>query len=153
MVDCVRIGACATLILSVFATGTSAQTPIPDTPFWQDYHESYALQTPQENDVRAISVDKTGRVWIATGAGVRFLNHGKWDAAPGDTELGPTNSVCADGRGGAWIATWNALYHSTASYLKSVAVAGTPLASVKTLKGANGDVILATGGPEGIWRR
>ncbi len=156
MVAPIRIAAFATLTALLYAyapASSSAESPFADTPFWQDYHESYPLQTPQENDVRAISVDMTGRVWIATGAGVRFLNHGKWDSAPGDTELGPTNSVCADGRGGAWIATWNALYHSTANYLKNVAEAGTPLASVRTLQGANGDVILATGGPEGIWRR
>ena len=55
-----------------------ATIPIPDAPFEQDVHESYPLATPAENDVRSIAVEPSGRVWAATGAGVRYLEGGNW---------------------------------------------------------------------------
>lgn len=146
------VRAAPVIALCVLAGGAFA-APVPDTPFWQDYHESYPLGTPGENDVRAIAVDRAGRVWVATAEGVRFLNNGKWDAAPGLTTLGQAYSLCADPIEGMWIGTWNGLYHSSTSYLKSVAVAGRPITSVRATRTPDGDVIILAAGPGGAWRR
>src|SRR6202051_3868444 len=44
---------------------------IEDKGFWQEYHEAYPISnTPAENNVRSIVVDKKLTAWIATEAGI-----------------------------------------------------------------------------------
>src|SRR3990172_10716638 len=70
----------AVLFLVVFVVQPlSARDPIADVPFLQEYHDPFVRNEPcpekdtqrkpqptqraQENDVRAVAVDKQGRVW------------------------------------------------------------------------------------------
>jgi hypothetical protein len=140
-------------VAALFAVQVAHADPLPDTPFWQDYHEGYPLATPGENDVRAIAVDKSGRVWIATAEGVRFLRNGKWDSAPGLTTLGSTYALSPDPREGMWIATWNGVYHSTTSSLKHVAAGGNPITALRAEKMPDGDTLVLALGPTSAWRR
>lgn len=140
-------------LAGLLVAASAGAGPIPDTPFWQDYHEGFPLATPGENDVRAIAVDRDGRVWAATAEGVRFLRGGKWDSAPGLTTLGSSYALSPDPREGMWIATWNGVYHSTTSYLKHVAAGGKPVTALRAERLPDGDTLILALGPTGAWKR
>ena len=87
----------------------SAREPIADVPFVQEYRDPF-IQTgkPKENDVRGVAVDKQGRVWAATAAGLRLI-HG--DASTtGENIDGPAYDVTVDPDGIVWVGAWNGLY-------------------------------------------
>src|SRR3990172_2506216 len=77
-----------------------AREPIADVPFLQEYRDSFVraepvaekdaegkpkpAQPPKENDVRAVAVDKKGRVWAGTTAGLLKIESGKFVSAEGE---------------------------------------------------------------------
>ncbi len=119
----------------------------------QDYHEAYPLSTAAENDVRAISLDSQQRVWAGTGAGVRYLENGKWITPAGGSEIGPVNALYADSKGKIWIGAWNGLYSATTRQVSASPVQNTPIGSIHGRLGSDGNESLFAGGPFGIWRR
>ena len=76
---------------------------VSDTPFWQDYHESFPLGSPPENDVRSVAFDGRGRLWAATAAGVRFLDRNVWRAPGGADNLGEALTLFRDRAGTVWV--------------------------------------------------
>jgi hypothetical protein len=126
--------------------------PAPDTPFWQDYRESYRLATPVENDVRAIAEDTRGRVWVATAAGVRVLDSGKWSAPQGDVN-GPAYALLADADGSVWIGAWNGLYRASDGKIAPAGLTGQTVSVLAAAPGLKDAALLYAGGPYGIWRR
>src|SRR5579862_8579148 len=126
--------------------------PIPDPPFYQDTHKSYLLSTPAENDVRAITLDAAGRLWAATGDGVRCLDNGQWTTPKGGAGLGPTYAIYRDPQGNLWAGAWNGLYRVTVAGVTPTEVAGSPIEAINARRDASeGDETLFAAGPHGIW--
>jgi hypothetical protein len=131
---------------------------IPDTPFFQDYHEAYPLATPAENDVRALAFDKYGRLWAATGAGIRCLEEGKW-MTPEGGEIGPTHTLYRDENGWIWVGAWNGLYIAGGERVSRLAGSpSTPIGAIAARRIPNRSGIddvretIFVAGPAGIWR-
>ncbi|HLV81009.1 MAG TPA: two-component regulator propeller domain-containing protein, partial [Chthonomonadaceae bacterium] len=137
----------------LFARAQNA-APIPDTPFYQDVHEAYPLTTPAENDVRALSLDREGRLWAATGDGVRCLDNGRWNTPAGGKEIGPAYALYTDTQGMVWIGAWNGLYYATKEAVVPADIKGTPIGAIRALRsyGSAPETLFAAG-PAGIWRR
>jgi hypothetical protein len=128
-------------------------SPIPDTPFWQDYHESYPLATPAANDVRALTFDSAGHLWVATGAGVYYLESGQWKAPEGGASLGPTHALYQDTHGTLWVGAWNGLYSATIERVTTAGIAGTPVSAIVGHANADGTETLFAACPDGIRQR
>ena len=86
------------LLGMAIATGvesTRAAEPAPDEPFQQEYRDGFVRgTTAAENDVRGLTIDRDGRVWAATAAGVRVVRAGGTHR-PVNGYLGPINSAAA----------------------------------------------------------
>jgi hypothetical protein len=138
------------LLLLSRAGHSGEPAPIPDTPFWQDFHEAAPLPTPDENDVRAVVLDRGGRLWAATRAGVRFREGCVWHAPEGAAVMGIAYSLCLDSGGRVWVGASDGVWLATpARVYRSPLPAPqvTPIAAVT----ARGRRIYAAG-PDGIWR-
>lgn len=141
--------ACAAALTAGASPACRAFEPIADAPFEQEYREPFYLaDTPAENDVRAIAVDRPGQAWIATMAGVRRLETGAWREPPGDRVDGPAFDVICDSQGRIWVAAWNGLYDMRGGALRLVPGPTPPVAKVVE----TGETIWAAG-PRGVWRR
>jgi hypothetical protein len=140
-----------TLLLGHPAARAQGVAPIPDTPFYQDYHEAYPLKTPAENDVRALAFDAGGRLWAATGAGVRYLESGQWKTPEGGAALGPAYALYRDARGQIWVGAWNGLYRAAPEKVSPAGIAGTPIGAIRGRRNEAEETIFAAG-PHGIWR-
>lgn len=121
---------------------------ILDTPYWQDYHEAAPLPTSPENDVRAVAIDTTGRLWCATAAGVRFYERGRWQTPAGGAEIGECYSLVIDTRGTVWVGNWNGVFKVERG---GVGQDG-PSGSIITALAMDGPRILAAG-PKGLWQK
>lgn len=127
--------------------------PIQDTPFNQEVHEPHPLGSPAENDVRALALDKAGRVWAATGAGVRYLENGAWKT-PADADIGPTHALYYDTQGQLWVGAWNGLYRATPEQVTRAGLEGMPVSAISGRKaGGTGSETLFAATPQGIWRK
>lgn len=133
--------------LSLTAPASAHHHPLRDTPFWQDYREDAPLGSDKENDVRAIAVDRTGRVWAATAIGVRVRVGAKWVTPPGG-DMGPTYSLLRDGAGGMRIGAWKGLYRGTKHEIRLESLAGK---RISVLAGAPHSAKPIAGGPDGIF--
>ena len=57
------------------ASAGAQQTSFKDTSFMQEYHQAYPISNDvKEKEVRSITTDKEGNVWIATAAGILVKN-------------------------------------------------------------------------------
>jgi hypothetical protein len=140
-------------LLTAMDTGF-AQTPAPilDTPFYQDYHEAYPLPTAEENDVRAITLDARERIWVATGAGVRYLDKGQWQMPEGGETVGPASALYRDRQGVLWVGAWNGLFKATPEGVTPSGLDLKPVGAVGGRQTDKGEVIIAAG-PHGIAMR
>lgn len=141
------------LLLSITFTALGqAKIAVPDAPFEQDVHESYPLATPAENDVRSIVVEPSGRVWAATGAGVRYLDGGVWKKPSGGDEIGPVYTIHRDASGVIWAGAWNGLYTVTQEAVGKPVISDTLISAIGEYDDSeNGAVTLVAAGPHGIW--
>ncbi len=122
--------------------------PIRDQPFWQDEHLRYPIHDDdQANDVRGVSVDASGRVWIATATGVRWLEDDRWVVPPGTDGLGLAYRVLDDERGTVWVGTWQGLYAWRDGRREKVSAVTGPINCL-----ARSAETLWCGGAAGIWR-
>jgi hypothetical protein len=109
---------------------SQAQQPvIRDIPFYQDYHEAYPL-SGEANDVRSILLDKQERVWIATGAGVRYLKDGEWKTPAGADKMGPTSTIHIDSSGAIWAGAWNGVFKVDISGVTSTGPNQDPIGAI-----------------------
>jgi ligand-binding sensor domain-containing protein len=133
---------CALLLASVsFAESTA----IVDKPFVQEYHEPYPL-SGAANDVKSIAVDASDRVWIATKAGVRYLDGAEWKACAGIAE-GPAFDLEVSGDT-VWVGAWDGAYSIQGIQATKVAGIDVPISAVD----ADGHAVIALG-PDGSWLR
>ncbi len=124
---------------------------VPDTPFVQEVHEPHAIDGPAEaKDVRAVAVDRSGRVWAATAAGVHVLNRGtgRWSAAMDQSDAGPAYDVVVDDGGTVWAGAWNGIYRSTSERMTKVKGIDRPIAVLAVVR----DGLIGVG-PDGLWRK
>jgi hypothetical protein len=132
-----------------------AQPPpaIPDAPFAQEFHEAFPLSSAAENDVRALTFDEQGRLWAATGDGVRFLDDGRWKTPPGGRELGSSYAVYGDESGSVWVGAWNGLYRASPEQVQATEIHGAPISAISSARqpGTTVDILFAAG-PDGIWK-
>ncbi len=144
---------CQLFLANAVCTIASEVKPIADTPFYQDYHEGYPLSTPAENDVKAITIDKAGKVWAATKAGVRTLEGGKWTTPSGSADIGRTNTIYCDSDGIVWIGAWNGLYKVVKDKLTPTELHDMPIAAIRGMRydDGKGETVYVAG-PKGIWR-
>ena len=124
-----------------------AQSPIPDTPFSQEYHEAYPLPTAGANDVRAIAFDSAERLWVATMEGVRYLEGTTWKTPEGGAQIGTTYSLFLDTKGTLWAGTWNGIVKVTPQQVTPSGLQGSLICAIQ-----GGDTLFA-GGPHGIWQK
>ena len=135
-----------TLLWSLRAETAEAATPIADTPFSQEYHESYELDFSEAaNAVGALTIDSAGAVWAATRTGIYRLDQGQrdWVAV---AEIGPAFDITTDTSGTIWASGWNGLYQSSNEGLKRFEGIESPIAALCSL----GNKILCFG-PSGHW--
>jgi len=124
------------------------QASLPDTPFVQEFHEPYPIPggAPQ-NDVRAVTVDASDRVWAATAAGLYTLDSTEWSKQVGMTD-GPLYDLFSDKAGNIWVGAWDGVYLvSQGQATKAPGFSGTITALAET-----DDGVVALG-PEGSWIR
>lgn len=140
-------------ILAIFAVHSAAasQPPIADTPFEQEYREPFLFgSSAEENNVRAIAADRTGRFWIATAGGVFYRAPEGWIAPDKSLNDGPAYAVECDDAGNIWIGTWRGLFRATRPTdrvtVSPVAEVTVPIAVIASDKNR----VLA-GGPDGYW--
>ena len=131
---------------------TQTTTPIPDTPFYQEYHDAYPLATAEENDVRAVALDAQGRVWAATGAGIRYLEQGQWKTPEGGNGVGPANCLYKDSDGVLWVGAWNGLFAVTPERVTPSDLTLKPVGALGGRRSDKGAVLVAAG-PSGIFLR
>ncbi len=135
-----------TLLIVHCALLAHAVEPIPDTPFVQEYHEPYPLPGGPQNDVRAVAVDASGRVWAATAAGLHRLDGKTWVAQDGVT-TGPLFELYAAPDGTLWVGAWDGVYRVSGNTASKEAGPSTT-AAITEWNGA-----LVALGPEGSWMR
>ena len=135
------------VVLSIQIAYGQGQQGIEDTPFVQEYHEPYPIEPGgPANDVRAVAVDKAGRVWAATRAGVHALRDDAWSRVEGVTD-GQTFDLFVDADGAVWVASWDGVYVVAAGSVRKIPEVEGPVAIVGPAE--NGVVIL---GPNDAWR-
>jgi hypothetical protein len=136
--------------MPLFAQG--AKQPIPDIPFEQGYHEAFPLHTPAENDVRALCLEPGGRLWAATGDGIRYLEGGQWKVPPGGEKLGSTYAIHRDAQGIIWVGAWNGLYRATTASVAPAGLDGKLICAIQSRRDGARETIFAAG-PHGIFRQ
>jgi hypothetical protein len=135
------------LFLSHFIQG---QQSIPDTSFWQEYHEAYPIgKSAAENDIRSIAVDNNSNIWIATAAGIfmKKKNDSIWTSPfTNEADNGPAYAVATDNQSLVWMGTWKGVFVFQDNYLKYLPGTQGPVSAVCVAK--EGAYVL---GPAGVW--
>jgi hypothetical protein len=147
-------GVLYSILLLIIPGVTLGQSNIPlaDTPFDQDVHESHPLATTAENDVRSIVVEPSGRVWAATGAGIRYLDSNTWKTPSGGAEVGPVYTLHRDASGVIWAGAWNGLYTVTLRAVSAPIISNTLISAIGEYDDpTTGAATLVAAGPHGIW--
>jgi len=115
------------------SVAASSEAGIIDSPFIQEYHESYPIgREAGQNDVRAVAVDSTGSIWAGTKAGVFRLDSNKkqWTELMDEADTGPVYDIVVDRAGTVWIGAWNGLYRSTSNGLQKQKQINCPIAAL-----------------------
>ncbi|MBX7166202.1 MAG: hypothetical protein K1X74_07620 [Pirellulales bacterium] len=137
------------LAIGAAVPGAVAAEAMPDVPFQQEYREPFvASASPEENDLRAVTVDRQGRVWLATAAGFRYLEGAAFKTPERGAVAGPAYDVEIDAEGTVWGAAWNGLFRLSPERVEPVAGFEQALAEIAVA----GDR-MAVGGPDGLWIR
>ncbi len=121
-----------------------------DEPFAQEYHVAYKISDqPADNEVRNITVDGNGKVWIATASGVFFKepDSREWISIIRGEERGPAYDVLSV-NDEVFLATWDGLYLVKDREYKKQDGIDAPVSALC----ANGENVYALG-PKGIWKR
>lgn len=138
------------LVLTLLSGGAMASgkdSPVADTPFWQEYREAFlTAPTAEENDVRAVALDAQGRPNLATRAGLRIIRDGQWQSLDGVDPNGPVFALARDKNGIVWAGAWNGVYRVDDDRLVKVEGTSGPIGALAVCPQG----VLA-GGPEGLW--
>ena len=139
-------------VLNTAVLTAQENVAIRDTPFLQEYHDAYPMQTPAENDVRALATDRLLRVWAATGDGVRCLENGKWRTPKGG-DIGLTYTVYREAGGQIWIGSWKGIYRVSGDEIVPAGLEGMVVGAVRGRRENDGSETIFAAGPQGIWQR
>jgi len=123
----------SSVLILVVSVSSSHAAGITDTPFVQEYHESYPIgREAGRNEVRTIAVDSAGGVWAGTRAGVfRFDSSTKqWAELMDKADAGPVYDIAIDRAGTIWIGAWNGMYKSTTNGLLKLKQINCPVAAL-----------------------
>ena len=117
---------------------------VADAPFAQEYHEPQVLSDdPRAGDVRSVAVDRSGKIWAATAAGVyRRSGDQEWSLMSPE---GPTYAVASSPSHTVWAGTWNGIYHGR-EQLTRMAGVNAPISVITT----TGNRVYCFG-PRGNW--
>ena len=137
------------------AVAAPTDSPLPpavavDTPFPQQYHSRYVLPGEQAaNDVRAVTIDHKGNVWVASRAGVFRLGKERqsWTSQLPPAAAGPAFALAVEENGTVWAGVWDGLYYSGHEGLVKIASVSAPISTVCI---DHGDLVAL--GPQGFWR-
>ncbi len=134
-------------VFAIFAAiNANAVVPVKDVPFAQEYHEPYPLTGAEANDVRAITVDATGKVWAATKGGLFVLQDGVWRRNEQVTD-GPLYDLYLDDAGVLWVGAWDGLYRVAQDQVDKIAQINT---AVSVIAGRPGRMVAL--GPDKAWQ-
>ncbi len=134
---------CIGIVLSQLAFSSG----VPDTAFWQEYHEPYRISGGNAvNDVRTVAVDRSGAVWAGTRAGLFVLGNGEWTQQKDVTD-GPIYDLDFDEDDVLWVGAWNGLYRIHNGEAVKIKKISDPVSAVAAAPG--GPVAM---GPDGGWR-
>ena len=86
-------------------------SPVPDTPFIQEYRENYISGNPGIDTVPPITIDGEGGVWIASSGGLYRLVDGQWVDVVAKEQQGPAYSAFTASDGSVWLGAWDGLHH------------------------------------------
>jgi len=139
----------SSVLILVLSVSSSHAAGITDTPFVQEYHESYPIgQEAGRNEVRTIAVDSTGGVWAGTRAGVFRLDSStkQWADLMDKADAGPVYDIAVDRAGIIWIGAWNGMYRSTTNSLLKLKQIDCPIAALCVTK----NEVIGLGGA-GLW--
>ncbi len=127
---------------------TSNLTVLANNSFWQEYHQPFILENPEQNDVRSITVDQSSNIWIATAAGIfkKDKNGNTWLPIIDEASRGPAYAVLADNLTSVWLATWNGVYQYRDNKLRKIEGVDAPISVL--CKSKEGIYAL---GPKGVW--
>ncbi|MFC2123384.1 two-component regulator propeller domain-containing protein [Bacteroidota bacterium] len=120
-----------------------------DESFIQEFHQAYRIGTSgDENDVRTIVVDHSGKVWAGTKTGLFILDQvtQQWEAILDSEDQGPINDLFVDAEGTVWIAAWNGLYLAIEKQVMKINITTSPVGVVNEIAG---NILIM--GSEGIW--
>jgi len=92
---------------------SAGDDPIPDFAYSQWVRDPFVLGSPDENDTRGVAIDHDGTAWIATRAGIRRIDHGKYVAVGDELIGGPTFSIATAPDGVVWVGGWDGVYRVT----------------------------------------
>jgi hypothetical protein len=136
-------------LLIICITASSLGSSVLDTPFIQEFHVAYPVgEEIYANDVRAVTVDQSDNIWIATRAGIYMLKKGEksWKALMSAELVGPAFDVDVDKEGTVWIAAWNGIFKSTSDGIEKIKEINSPISAIC----ARENEIVAYG-PFGMW--
>ena len=121
-----------------------------DTPFIQEVHDAFKISdTPADNEVRNIAVDKAANVWIATASGIfcKMAGTREWEPVISGEERGPAYSIVVNPDGAVVMGTWNGIFRFRDQKLTKEEGVMPPISVVCN----DGESNYALG-PYGIWR-
>ncbi len=119
-----------------------------DIPFQQEYHEAYPVGTSTAaNDVRGITTDAQGKIWIATGAGFfqKENNAAEWQFLETDS-AGPAYAIKVSPKGDLYLGAWNGLYVFSNNTLTKVPEVQGPISQLVIEQNT-----VSAMGPNGLW--
>ena len=121
-----------------------------DTIFAQEYHEGFKVNgdSPEANNVRAITADTNDSIWIATKDGI-YRKEGTstdWQLMVTGADQGPAYDVAVATSGTVWMATWNAVYSYKSGEILKMEGPKPPIAKIVCAQ----EGVYALG-PHGIW--
>jgi ligand-binding sensor domain-containing protein len=125
------------------------QTPVPNTAFWQEYHQGFIVGNNEgDNDIRSIAVDESSNIWIATASGIFIKDKNKdaWSPVLEKGSRGPAYAVIADAASGVWMGTWDGVYQFRDNKLQKIEGVEAPVSAL--CKSKEGIYVL---GPKGVW--
>lgn len=121
-----------------------------DVPFIQEYHEGFVVDSnvAAANDARAIHVDQSKNVWVATKNGVyhKSQEEQQWSLVISGEQQGPAYDLDVDKNNNIWIAAWDGVYSNLNGELIKMEGPEAPIARVVI-----SDEGVYALGPNGIW--
>lgn len=121
--------------------------PVADIPFAQEYRDPFLISSEADaNNVFRLAMGEDGKLWLATAAGLRYVQDGAWETPAGELPAGPALDVAITGDGQVLFGAWDGAYRVTDDGVAKLAGTTGPINRIAV---GNNRVVL--GGPDGVW--